>query len=402
MTTTSSSSNLSKKASNVFGDLGAIDRLDKDLKGAIKTLNRDEVRTLVDYYYIIQENRKAANNQISQLEKTGEPHALLRYVHKQADVLESQIKGAMDLWTDEHPVAGVIKEHVFGIGPVIAAGLVAHFDIHKAKTAGGFWRYAGLDPSSRWVSRDKVRDWIKSNKDVPVDDLLFRAASYFGRSSETLQRMASTDVDGKPIAMTYETLAKAISRRPYNASLKTLCWKIGDCFMKFSKKQRRLCPSCGGYTSGKLVEDGEEEVGTHCKHCNEDISSVAMQPACFYGQIYRKQKQHLIGLNEGGQLSKTAFDTLDRKNIQDSRTLAMYKSGRLSDGHIDGMAKRFAVKLFLSNLHEFWCAVEGIPCPQPYAMSILGHAHYICQPEITDAIRVAKEANQQASRSHLI
>jgi len=361
-TANSSTNSVSSKAADVFGDLGAIERLGKDLKGAVASLSKDEVRTLVDYYYIIQENRKAANNQISQLEKTGEPHALLRYVHKQADVLETQIKNAMNCWTEEHPVASIIKNNVYGIGPVIAAGLVAHLDVHKSSTAAGFWRYAGLDPSSKWLSAEKVRDWVKNNRDVPVEDLVFRAATFFGRKAETLQKMASTDKDGKPITMSYDSLTKAISLRPYNASLKTLCWKMGDCFMKFSNA------------------------------INKDTGL----PACFYGQLYRKQKQHLIGLNQSGGLAKTAADTLDKKNIRDVKTLATYKGGMLSDGHVDGMARRFAVKLFLSNLHELWCAIEGIPCPSPFAMAHLGHAHYICQPEIADAIKIAKEAHKQS------
>jgi predicted nucleic acid-binding Zn-ribbon protein len=256
------------------------------------------------------------------------------------------------------------------------------------------------------LSRDKVREWIKSNKDVPVEDLSFRAAAFFGRNAETLRRMASTDKDGKPVTMTYETLAKAISLRPFNASLKTLCWKMGDCFMKFSNKKRKTCPNCGQHTAVKTLKDsdddeegenqGEDEVVTNCKHCDADLSAVPVSMACFYGQIYRKQKQHLIGLNQSGQLAKTAAETLGKKNIQNPKVLALYKSGMLPDGHIDSMAKRFAVKLFLSNLHEFWCAVEGIPCPQPYSMAILGHAHYICQPEITDAINLAKEAHKQS------
>lgn len=388
--TVDSSSKLSKEAANVFGDLGAVERLNKDLKNTVKSLNRDEVRTLVDYYYIIQENRKAANNQISQLEKTGEPHALLRYVHKQADVLENQIKSAMDFWTEEHVVAKIIKDEVFGIGPVISAGLVAYFDIHRAKTAGAFWRYAGLDPSSKWLSRDKVKDWIKDNKDVPVDDLVFRAASFFGRSPDTLRRMASTDKDGNPVKLTYDTLAKAICRRPHNASLKTLCWKIGDCFMKFSNAAEKTCPSCGHVHKTNLNKQVEEDEKESCKKCGFDITNIASVPVCFYGQLYRKQKQYLIGLNQSGGLARTAAETLAKKNIQDPRTLSLYKNGQLSDGHIDGMAKRFAVKLFLSNLHELWCAVEKIPCPQPYSMSILGHAHYICQPEISAYIKLAK------------
>lgn len=396
-----SSSSLSNKASDVFGDLGAVERLNKDLKGSVKTLNRDEVRTLVDYYYIIQGNRTAANNQIKQLEKNGEPHALLLYTAKQAEVLENQIKNAMDLWTEEHGVAKVIKDEIVGVGPVISAALVAYFDIHRAKTAGAFWRYAGLDPSSKWISREKVSEWVKENRNVPVDDLVFRAAAFFGRSPDTLRRLATTDIKGRPVNLTYDSLARAISKRPYNASLKVLCWKIGDCFMKFSNKAEKQCPNCGAAHKCRLSsesdipdEDNEENDGDSCKECGYGLKSTPAIPTCFYGQIYRKQKQYLLGLNEAGSLAKTAADTLSRKNIREPKTLALYKSGKLSNGHIEGMAKRFAVKLFLSNLHELWCAMENIPCPQPYSMAILGHAHYICQPEIKEYIDLAKAARK--------
>jgi hypothetical protein len=384
------SDDLSKKAIDVFGDLGAIDRLSKDLKNSVKTLNRDEVRTLVDYYYIIQDNRKSAHNQTSQLEKSGEPHALLNYVKKQADILETQIKNAMNFWTEEHIVAKIIKEEVYGVGPVISAGLVAYFDIHRAATAGAFWRYAGLDPSAKWLSRDKVKDWVKDNKDVPVDDLVFKAALFFGRNASSLQKMASTDSNGKPVKLTHETLVKALCRRPYNASLKTLCWKIGECFMKFSNRAKKVCPNCDTINPFMLNKPDSDEEKDICKKCNHDITNTPAIPLCFYGQLYRKQKQYLITLNQSGKLSNTASETLSKKNIQDAKTLALYKNGMLSDGHIEGMAKRFAVKLFLSNLHELWCAIEKIPCPKPYAMSILGHAHYVCQPEILDYINKAK------------
>lgn len=46
-----------------------------------------------------------------------------------------------------------LKQH--GIGPVLAAGLIAHIDITKAFTAGSIWRYAGLDPSAKWDRNNK-------------------------------------------------------------------------------------------------------------------------------------------------------------------------------------------------------------------------------------------------------
>jgi hypothetical protein len=290
---------LSEDAIEVLSGLGEITRLDKDLKKLIRTLNRDEVRCIVNYYYNVQENRMRSSKQINAASKAGTPHDLMVYLNAQTQVLENQIAKAMDEWTEGHPVAKALKDNVYGIGPIISAGLVAHFDIHRAATAGAFWRYAGLDPTSVWSKGEK---------------------------------------------------------RPWNAALKTLCWKVGQSFMKFSNAT------------------------------DKDTGAAK----CFYGDLYRQKKAELVAKNQGGGFKGLADSVLKAKKFRDVATKAKYESGMLPDGHIDAMARRWAVKLFLSNLHELWCAAEGIPCPRPYSMAIQGHAHYIMQPELANLINVWK------------
>lgn len=269
-----------------YEELGNISRLNKDLISNIKKLTKDEVRYIVDYYYIIQENRKRTSNQIGAFSKTSEPHELFNYLNDQTVTLENQIKRSMDYWTESYPVAKILKDKVYGIGPVIAAGLVAHIDIHKARTAGAIWRYAGLDPTSKWEKGQK---------------------------------------------------------RPWNASLKTLCWKVGQSFMKFSGNEK-----------------------------------------CFYGDLYKKQKEFLVKKNLDSGFKDLASSVVDTKSFKNKEVLSKYKSGILPDGHIDAMARRWTVKLFLSNFHELWCKVEGIECPKPYVMAHLGHVHHIIQPDLLD------------------
>jgi len=272
--------------SEIADALGTVARLNKDLVGNIKKLSKEEVRYIVDYYYMVQENRKRSSNQIRAFTKNSEPHELFNYLNQQTIVLENQIKRAMDYWTESYPVAKILKDKVYGVGPVIAAGLVAHIDIHKARTAGAIWRYAGLDPTSKWEKGQK---------------------------------------------------------RPWNASLKNLCWKIGQSFMKFSGNEK-----------------------------------------CFYGGLYKKQKEFLVKKNLDGGFSELAANVVSTKTFKNKEVLAKYKSGILPDGHIDAMARRWTVKLFLSNLHELWCKVEGIECPKPYVMAHLGHVHHIIQPDLLD------------------
>lgn len=155
--------------------LDPIVRLTRDLKLAGATLSQQEARYLVDSYYQIQDYRKAAANQKRALTESGEPHSVIAWLLAQMQTLEGQIQRALDAWSDQQP-AGVWAKSIVGIGPIIAAGLLAHVDIAKAPTAGHIWRFAGLDPTVTWEKKTK---------------------------------------------------------RPWNADLKVLCWKTGQSFMKF-------------------------------------------------------------------------------------------------------------------------------------------------------------------------
>jgi hypothetical protein len=154
----------------------AVSRLTKDLREAARTLEPDELRFLVDHYYILQDYRKASQNQVRALSESAEPHTILTWLGDNMEILESQIRRALDVYTDTQ-IVGRWSKSITGIGPVIAAGLLAHIDITKAPTVGHIWRFAGLDPTVKWEPK---------------------------------------------------------TRRPWNAALKRLCWIIGESFVKVS------------------------------------------------------------------------------------------------------------------------------------------------------------------------
>ena len=157
----------------------SLHRLTRDIKQASVTLAPAEVRYLVDAYYQMQENRKAAENQVRALTTSGEPHEVIRWLADNAALLERNVKAVLDVHTSSTPIGRWAKS-VVGIGPVIAAGLAAHIDITKAPTVGHIWRFAGLDPTMTWEKGEK---------------------------------------------------------RPWNADLRTLCWKVGQSFMKVSNRE---------------------------------------------------------------------------------------------------------------------------------------------------------------------
>lgn len=262
-------------------------KLSKDLKAAAVNLKETEVRFLVDAYYQMQGDRIRSGNRIRALSQSGEPHEVINWLGSQSEILEGQIKGALDVYSKNH-LMGEWLRSIDGIGPVISAGLLAHIDIERAFTAGHIWSFAGIAKGKLDVV------WEKGQK------------------------------------------------RPFNAILKTLCWKIGESFVKVSNKE-----------------------------------------GAFYGNLYKERKEALIIRNENGDFAELAARYLEK--FKYSKTTEAYKAytlKRLPDGHVHAMAKRYAVKIFLAHLHEIWREAKGLPVPVPYAVAHLGRVHRVTPPKI--------------------
>lgn len=230
-------------------DLEPVQKLTKDLKQASVRLSPKEARYIVDLYYQIQDYRIQASNQVRQME--GEPTALLSWMLDNFETLERNIRNVMNAWTDGQVVGRWMKS-ISGIGPVLAGALLAHLDVTKTKTAGGFWRFAGLDPSIVWEKGQK---------------------------------------------------------RPYNGDLKTICaFKLGECFVKVSKKEHD-----------------------------------------FYGHVYRERKALEIQRNEQGLFADQAQAILAKRKIgHETDAYKAYSQGKLPPAQLHARARRYAVKLFLS------------------------------------------------------
>lgn len=158
--------------------LTPITKLTKDLKKATLSLGVDEVRFLVDRYYEMQERRIASGNQVRALTESKEPNEVLTWFGEQADSLEGQVQRALAGYVESQK-AGQWLTSIYGIGPVLSAGYLAHVnvglvvkkptkkrpteEIIQVNTVGKLWRFAGLDPTSKW-SKGEKRPWNASLK----------------------------------------------------------------------------------------------------------------------------------------------------------------------------------------------------------------------------------------------
>lgn len=260
----------------------ALNKLTKDIKTAATTLNREEARYLVDTYYQIQDLRIATKNQCRQLDNAiSEPHETLNFFGENFEIVEKNIKSALKKYVEAQPIGQWLLS-ICGIGEVLAAGLIAHIDITKVQTAGQIQAFAGLDPTKEWNKGEK---------------------------------------------------------RPFNAKLKTLCWKIGESFVK--------------------VSNNEKDV---------------------YGKIYKIRKEYEQQKNENGDYAEQA-ELKANKVGKNTEAYKCYSKGMLPPAHIQSRAKRYAVKIFLSHLFSVWYELEhGEKPPKPYAIAILNHAHEIPIP----------------------
>jgi hypothetical protein len=130
-------------------------------------------------------------------------------------------------------------------------------------------------------------------------------------------------------------------KRPWNARLKVLCWKAGESFVKVS---------------------GREDA--------------------FYGKVYRERKEYEHARNDRGENAERAAQILLEKKWSDGTEARKHlESGKLPPAQLHARSTRYAVKIFLSHLHQLWYEHHfKQPAPKPFAISHLNHAHFIAPP----------------------
>lgn len=381
------------------------------------------INYLIDQYYQSQDYRIKAENQSRSLMQgydiSDEEHSL--FIDKNLQIAQNQEKlnfKYLDILTNEIPICRWLRS-IKGIGPVLSAYLYATLDVTHAQYATNFLSYAGLnDNNNPWLGKEKasklVKDIIKERKvkfDTLVselrdfgitdkkikdvvklakkDDIDFESVckifgfisgmdgyTYFdginyilfyeyihtlinsdyvgdwtfhkvsentSRSFETIVKGTKTNADRKTSKKTYlsvDDLISYLSKPPYNLDLKKKCFMIGKIFI-FNKNRGSL-----------------------------------------YGKIYTQRLLDETAKNERGEYADQAAKLLEEKNYGDNDTYKCLSQGKLSNSHLTARARRYAVKLFISHVHEamYYAEYHTTP-PTYYCIEYQGHHDYIA-PEV--------------------
>lgn len=353
-----------------------LDRMSKDIKTAAVNMPINEARYVIKHYYDHQDQRIMHDARYREHSKLGEPASLISWLGKTESLVESQLKVALDKFTSAHPIGSWIKS-LYGFGPVLSAAFIAFLDITRSPTAGHVWSYAGLNPNQRWVSAEEARKWVAENG---VD--VAKAAEHFNRGLTSMQRAATTDFKGNEVKLTAKSLASAIAKRPWNAELKRVAWLASECMVKFSNVEECFY---GGVYKKRLAYEWERNL------------------AGLYKDQADKGNDYYDDKTESIKWTKGCFKASDVKKYMDAKqslAAASVKSicgepgsgtQMLPPSHIKARAQRYAVKMFLSHLHQVMYEKHyGQPAPIPYILTKEDHVHYIAPPNYTPLRRADK------------
>lgn len=250
--------------------------LDAELRQTAKLMSEVEARHLVSLYYTMQHNRISAGNKSKAMKKLKRPNPMLEHFHEMFRTQERKILGVLKSYAEEKPmIVWAMQEK--GISFVLATALYVHVDMTEAKCVSDLWAFGGYDPTAKW-EKGKLRPW--------------------------------------------------------NASLKTLLYKIGESFIKVKNKGSK------------------------------------------YGALYDERKAYEQAKNKKKEYAAQAESILkERPNISaDHRK--WYKKGMLPPAHIHNRCRRYLVKRYLS---DWWAEAYrrkfGKEPPEPWVFAHGGHVH---------------------------
>lgn len=133
-----------------FDDSALMRRYRKDLRHQATLMGREEAQYIVKQYYSFQSDRIRANNRMKAFAKNNtEPMHVLSFFFRQFESLEKLMIHPLETYVESSFVGSWLLSNK-GIGPVLAAGLLAYLDVSRAPAATSFWRYAGIDPTIEW------------------------------------------------------------------------------------------------------------------------------------------------------------------------------------------------------------------------------------------------------------
>jgi len=336
-----------------------------------------ELRSLVDVLYDVQDVRMRTDNRLRQM-----PRETAKLKAQSLKALEDQLTKEIDAVLQDIPIYKVFLGKVRGVGPRISGSIIAQTMVRFKRISED--EYVALE--SRYPNDTHIKDASHSVNDAhsgsashPKLDTHLEGASHL--EDDTHNDGASHKSD--------DTQVKTASHEPHDtqergASLDDITFEQFHLAQKTDngaylipvRRGIEAFDTCSKYWAwwGLHVVDGHSPKRTKGENIdwNPKMRTLAwkigkqfIMQGQGYRQIYDREKDRLyeqrmpIGVCPNYEACKAKL-----KNRKEPAC----------KGHIDAMAKRKAVKMFVSHLYECWRGLEGLPTRPPYVMEYLGHS----------------------------
>lgn len=312
--------------------------------------NYIELRSLVDVLYDIQDVRMRTANRLRIM-----PKETSKLRVDPLKKLESDLTKQIDAYLQNEPIYTQFLQKVRGIGPRISGSIIAQTMIKFVK-----------------ITEDEYKVLKKHYKSHDNDDTPIVTASPSGNDAHI--KVASQnpcDTQEKPASQQKNDNHLGFTLEQFNLAQKT----ANGGYLIPVKRGIEAFDTCSKYWAwwGLHVVNGASPKRQKGKNINWNpkmrtlswkIGKQFVMQGQGYRQIYDKDKDRLTA-------QRMPIGACHK--YEECKAKLKKRKEPACKGHIDAMAKRKAVKLFVSHLYEAWRTLEGLPTRPPYVLEYGGH-----------------------------
>lgn len=297
-----------------------------------------ELRSLVDVLYDIQDVRMRTANRLRIM-----PKETSKLRVNPLKKLEEDLTKQIDVYLQDEPIYTQFLQKVRGVGPRISGSIIAQTMI----------------------------------KFVPIteDEYKVLKKHYDSKSMADTQECTANQVGGDTqihsVSQALYDTHKSFTREQFNLAQKTA--KGG--YLIPVKRGIEAFDTCSKYWAwwGLHVINGSSPKRRKGENINWNpkmrtlswkIGKQFVMQGQGYRQIYDKDKDRLTD-------QRMPIGACHK--YEECRSKLKTRKEPACKGHIDAMAKRKAVKMFVSHLYEAWRNIEGLPTRPPYVLEYGGH-----------------------------
>lgn len=341
-----------------------------------------ELRLLVDVLYDIQDVRMRTENRLRQMPKeTSKVYS--KPLRDTEDRLTLQIEGNLA----KFPIYTDWLYNVKGIGPRISGSIIAQTMIRFVTVEAE--EYETMTKSH--AEHDAQTNFASQNG----CDTQFPYASQPGGDAQS--SLASQETTGTQFTCAFSPEQLELAQKTEKGNYLVPTIRGIGAFDTVSKYWAWWGLDVRDGHAPKRIKGENIDWNPKMRTLSWKIAKQFVMQGDRYRMIYDAEKLRLTAerIGEGGELYCPHLAECQAKLTRRDKPACK--------GHIDAMAKRKSVKLFLSHLWEKWRELEGLPVRQPYVIERMGHTtkqepdqpeHEFATGKVKDA-KVTEEKDKQ-------